>query len=84
MPRDPTEPSIVSAVGFRDNTDSKSSMVRKDDRFFTEKFGPVVLSSGEVFDIINTKEKGELAYIKIVTDNPYASVILALDDYRKG
>lgn len=84
MPRDPTEPSIVSAVGFRDNTDSRSSMVRKDDRFITEKFGPLVLSSGEVFDIINTKEQGELAYIKIVTDNPYASILLELDDYRNG
>jgi hypothetical protein len=57
-------------------------MVRADKRFITEKFGPMVLSSGEVFDIVNTKEKGELVYVKIVTDNPYAAVLLELDDYR--
>ena len=84
MPRDPTEPSIVSAVGFADETDSRASMVRKDDRFITEKFGPVILSSGEVFDVINTKEQGELLYIKVVTDNPYAAILLELDDYRNG
>lgn len=82
MVRDPSEPSIVSAVGFTSETDSRASMVRADKRFITEKFGPMVLSSGEVFDIVNTKEKGELVYVKIVTDNPYAAVLLELDDYR--
>jgi len=82
MPRDPTEPSIVAAHGLRDETDSRRQLVRKDERFITETFGPMVLASGEVFDIINTKEKGELVYVKIVTDNPYASVLLELDDYR--
>ena len=82
MPRDPSEPSIISAVGFTSETDSRASMVRQDKRFITEKFGPMVLSSGEVFDIINTKEKGELVYVKIVTDNPYAAVLLELDDFR--
>ena len=81
MPRDPTEPSIVSAQ-FRNEVDSNRSMVRKDERFVTQTFGPMVLASGEVFDIINTKEAGELVYVKIVTDNPYASVLLELDDYR--
>ena len=82
MVRDPSEPSIVSAVGFTSETDSRARMVRADKRFITEKFGPMVLSSGEVFDIVNTKEKGELVYVKIVTDNPYAAVLLELDDYR--
>jgi len=82
VPRDPTEPSIVAAHGLRDEVDSRRSMVRKDERFITETYGPMVLASGEVFDIINTKEKGELVYVKIVTDNPYASVLLELDDYR--
>jgi hypothetical protein len=81
MPRDPTEPSIVSAQ-FRNEVDSNRSMVRKDERFVTETYGPMVLASGEVFDIINTKEAGELVYVKIVTDNPYAAVLLELDDYR--
>lgn len=82
MVRDPSEQSIVSAVGFTNETDSSASMIREDKRFITEKFGPMVLSSGEVFDIVNTKEKGELVYVKIVTDNPYAAVLLELDDYR--
>jgi len=82
MVRDPSEQSIVSAVGFTNETDSRASMVRVDKRFITEKFGPMVLSAGEVFDIVNTKEKGELVYVKIVTDNPYAAVLLELDDSR--
>lgn len=82
MVRDPSEQSIVSAVGFTNQTDSSASMIREDKRYITEKYGPMVLSSGEVFDIINTKEKGELVYVKIVTDNPYAAVLLELDDYR--
>ena len=82
MPRDPTEPSIVSAIGLQNETDSRASLVREDKRFITETFGPMTLASGEVFDIINTKEKGELVYIKVVTDNPYAAVLLELDDFR--
>ena len=57
MPRDPTEPSIVSAIGLQNETDSRASLVREDKRFITETFGPMTLASGEVFDIINTKEK---------------------------
>ena len=82
MVRDPTEPSIVSAVGFQNETDSRASMVREDKRFITETYGPMVLESGEIFDVINTKERGELVYIKVVTDNPYAAVLLELDDFR--
>ena len=82
MPRDPTEPSIVSAIGLTSEVNSSDSLVREDKRFITETLGPMVLSPGEVFDIVNTKEKGELVYVKIVTDNPYAAVYLELDDYR--
>ncbi len=78
---DQSRPSIVSAV-VPEVADSSASLVRKDNRLITETYGPVVLDFGEVMDIVNTKEQGEIVYVKVITDNPYTSVLLELDDYR--
>lgn len=82
MPRDPIEPSIVSAYGLQEAVDSGSQYVRKDERFITETFGPFILSSGETIEILDSKEKGEIVYIQVVSDNPYVQTLLQLDDYR--
>lgn len=88
MPRDPDEPSIISAYGLPEFTKTDASgkvaqtLARPDERYITEEYGPLVLSPGEVFNAIDTKEKGELIYVKVVTDNAYAKVLLELDDYR--
>ena len=81
------EPTIVSAPGyvgksnFRDGK-AVDHLVRKDERFITTEIGPITLGPGEELNILDEKEKGEIVYIKVVTDNPYASVYLELDDYR--
>lgn len=82
-----SEPSIISAYGLTNSTITRDgkvsdSEIRHDVRYLTEEYGPMILTPGETLDIINTKEKGELIYAKIVTDNPYANVFLELDDYR--
>ena len=85
--KEESEPSIISAYGLRNATITRDgkvsdSEIRHDVRYLTEEYGPMVLTPGETLDIINTKEKGELIYAKIVTDNPYANVFLELDDFR--
>lgn len=81
------EPTIVSAPGyvgksnFRDGK-AVDDLVRKDERFITSEIGPITLGPGEELNILDEKEKGEIIYIKVVTDNPYANVYLELDDYR--
>ena len=81
------EPTIVSAPGyvgksnFRDGK-AVDDLVRKDERFITTEIGPITLGPGEELNILDEKEKGEIVYIKVVTDNPYASIYLELDDYR--
>lgn len=81
------EPTIVSAPGyvgksnFRDGK-AVDDLVRRDERFITTEIGPITLGPGEELNILDEKEKGEIVYIKVVTDNPYANVYLELDDYR--
>ena len=81
------EPTIVSAPGyvgksnFRDGK-AVDDLVRRDERFITTEIGPITLGPGEELNILDEKEKGEIIYIKVVTDNPYTNVYLELDDYR--
>ena len=81
------EPTIVSAPGyvgksnFRDGK-AVDDLVRRDERFITTEIGPITLGPGEELNVLDEKEKGEIVYIKVVTDNPYTNVYLELDDYR--
>jgi len=81
------EPTIVSAPGyigksnFRDGK-AVDHLVRTDERFITTEIGPITLGPGEELNILDEKEKGEIIYIKVISDNPYASVYLEIDDYR--
>lgn len=85
------EPSIVNAPGFVGKTVFDPStkravdkQVKVDERYITSEFGPLVISPGEVLEILDEKEKGELLYIKVITDNPYANIYLELDNYRNS
>ncbi len=83
------EPSIVNAPGFVGKSTFRDGRavdpeVRSDVRYITEEYGPMVIAPGETLDILDLKEKGELIYVKILTDNPYASVYLEIDDYKNS
>ena len=79
---DDDRPSIISATYIQDKADSAAAYVRKDDRFITERISGSTLDSGDTLEILDSKEKGVLHSIKIVTDNAYAAVSLQLDDER--
>ena len=85
------EPSIVNAPGFVGKTVFDPStkravdkQVKVDERYITSEFGPMVLTPGETLEVLDEKEKGELLYVKVITDNPYANVYLELDNYRNS
>jgi hypothetical protein len=91
MPRDEDEPSIISAYGLPSLaiTDEEGVIQqetsRKDERYIVDEFGPFLLAPGESFDVLGSvKERGELIYVKVLTDNAYASTHIELDDFRNG
>ena len=63
----------------------KSSLVREDRRTVTIRQAGLTLTSkgdGSTLRLVDQRGKGKLLSIKIVTDNPYAQLLLELDDWR--
>lgn len=63
----------------------KSSLVREDKRTVTIRQSGLTLSSigdASTLRLVDQKGKGRLLSIKIVTDNPYAQLLLEIDDWR--
>ena len=63
----------------------KSSLVREDKRTVTIRQAGLTLTSkgdGSTLRLVDQRGKGRLLSIKIVTDNPYAQLLLELDDWR--
>jgi len=82
------EPTIIDAPGYVGKTvfdpqgKAIDRQVKSDERFITTEIGPITIGPGEELSVLDEKEKGEIIYIKVVTDNPYANVYLELDEYR--
>ena len=63
----------------------KSSLVREDRRTVTIRQSGLTLSSigdASTLRLVDQKGKGKLLSVKIVTDNPYAQLIMEIDDWR--
>ena len=63
----------------------KSSLVREDKRTVTIRQSGLTLSSignASTLRLVDQRGKGRLLSIKIVTDNPYAQLLLEVDDWR--
>lgn len=63
----------------------KASIVREDKRTVTVRQSGLSLTSkgdGSTLRLVDQKGKGRLLSIKIVTDNPYAQLVLEIDDWR--
>ncbi len=63
----------------------KSSLVREDKRTVTIRQSGLTLSSigdASTLRLVDQKGKGRLLSVKIVTDNPYAQLIMEIDDWR--
>ena len=71
---------FLGTVG--DTAPRANQKIRKDERLVTDRYSNVVIDSGTEFSILDSKEKGELISIRVVSDNPYLDVHLELDDWR--
>lgn len=72
------------------NTDKSVAIVSEAPKYsvqetsvFIEKtMGPVLLARDQQLEVLNLIEAGELVSIELVTDNPYISLYLEMDDYK--
>lgn len=63
----------------------KSSLVREDKRTVTIRRSGLTLSSigdSSTLRLVDQRGRGKLLSVKIVTDNPYAQLIMEIDDWR--
>jgi len=50
--------------------------------FVTERRGPLLLTADDQLEVLNLIEAGEIISIEVVSDNPFTSVYLELDDFK--
>lgn len=62
--------------------DSPRSRVVEQRIFITERRGPLLLPPDEPLEVLNLVEAGEIVSIEVVSDNPFTSVYLEMDDYK--
>lgn len=55
---------------------------RRDERFILTEQKNIELDSQESYVVLDSMEAGSLSSIKITLDNPYAQVLLQIDEYR--
>ncbi|MAZ97727.1 MAG: hypothetical protein CMP53_09425 [Flavobacteriales bacterium] len=55
---------------------------RRDERFVLTEQKNIELDSQESYVVLDSMEAGSLSSIKITLDNPYAQVLLQIDEYR--
>ena len=79
---DDMRPSVVSATWIPELADSRKRLVREDKRAITVRSPPGQVSTGESVEVLNIREAGDLVSLKVVVDNPYASVFLEIDDWK--
>ena len=79
---DDNRPSVVSATWLPDRVDTRSKLVREDNRAINLSTPATKLNSGQSIEVLDIREAGDIVSIKVVTDNPYTAVFLELDDWR--
>lgn len=86
---DYTQPSTSADIN-NPNVDKTLAIVDKTPRysveetsiFVEERLGPVLLASDQQLQVLNLLEAGEIVSIELVTDNPYISLYVEMDDYK--
>ena len=76
---------FVFLGNVQNDVSRKSSLVREDKRTVTIRRSGLTLTSkgdGSTLRLVDQRGKGTLLSIKIVTDNPYAQLLLEVDDWR--
>lgn len=86
---DYTQPSTSADIN-NPNVDKSLAVVDKTPRysveetsiFVEERLGPVLLARDQQLEVLNLLEAGEIVSIELVTDNPYISLYIEMDDYK--
>jgi len=79
---DLNNPNASNGVALPSSPVHRTEQIIDESIYITERLGPLLLSKDEQLEVLNLIEGGELISIEVVTDNPYASVYLELDDFK--
>lgn len=77
---DINNPNVDKSLAIVDNTPRYS--VEETSIFVEERLGPVALARDQQLQVLNLLEAGEIVSIELVTDNPYVSLYIEMDDYK--
>ena len=79
---DLNNPNASNGVALPSSPVHRTEQIIDESIYITERVGPLLLKKDEQLDVLNLIEGGDLISIEVVTDNPYASVYLELDDFK--
>jgi hypothetical protein len=72
----------VIAANVADNAPYVTQKGRVDRRMVRESVRNLVIDSGGEYVLLDSKERGDLYEIRVISDNPYLEVYVELDDWR--
>lgn len=81
-PEDINHPNVDKSIQLPPTPEKKTEEVVEESIFVTTRQGPFRIKAGELVEVLNVIEGGELVSIEIVADNPYLATFLQMDDYR--
>ena len=79
---DLNNPNASNGVAMPSTPVHRTERIINESIYITERIGPVLLGKDGQLNVLNLIEGGDLISIEVVTDNPYASVYLELDDFK--
>lgn len=65
-----------------DNSPYVSQKGRVDKRMLRESVKNIALDAGQEFVLLDSKERGDLYEVRVVSDNPYLEVYIEIDEWR--
>ncbi len=81
-PEDINHPNVDKSIQLPPTPVKKTEEIVEESIFVTTRQGPFRIKAGELVEVLNVIEGGELVSIEVVTDNPYLGTFLQMDDYR--
>jgi hypothetical protein len=81
-PEDINHPNVDKSIQLPPTPVKKTEEIVEESIFVTTRQGPFRIKAGELVEVLNVIEGGELVSIEVVTDNPYLATFLQMDDYR--
>lgn len=79
---DLNNPNASNGVALPSSPVHRTEQIIDESIYITERLGPLLLEKDQQVEVLNLIEGGDLVSVEVVTDNPYASVYLELDDFK--